>query len=493
VVRLTGTLIQVPDNRSGTVAFTGCHSTAPLTVSRAVVGRCGGSNSPGGLVAKRNKRGRRADAKGAAPLEQAHDSNRAPASGASPSLAEAPPDIPKGARGLLGEKSVRGFTIIGVIAALIAIYPIFADDDASLEVIAFEVRDPGEVDATVYDVSDPEGSQQQQTINTNQFDITLQNDGGMSAFIEEIEVTLKYAQQMEDCRQSGGEMRVSAEYTVPVPVDGRAVPFDLSRDISFEVEAGRVDRMSISLGPEEQSISSAVPWVYAAEISLRYNGGDETVKVGSGAVLARPGEAAGQLEAALEGNFKDCVAVNADMFDEAIAEADEASAELREMQASFRAALAPSSTVPATPAVASCLTGGAAAMDIVSACFTYRADTLEAVVETTPSLPPMVSHVVMSIEQKPDGAPLRWASRWFGDQWGAGFVTDDLQEDQYGGNGCGPCAVEGDARGFTSSTPTYGLFTATTLSVRVSLVDFSIPESPVVLVSYGPVEVQQGR
>jgi hypothetical protein len=230
-----------------------------------------------------------------------------------------------------------GATLIAAAAIVVALLPT-EETRARLEVERFAIQDPSAVEADMSNASAPTEQPTSVTVNTNLLDVTLRNTGTVAAFISDAEITVRYAKQLKNCEHSGGEARVSAQYSFKVPRDvssGQVV----GREISFEVGAGAVDRLAFSVGPVEQSGSSAVPWLYVVDLKLKYSDSDDYFEVGSAALLARPGDGARQLKAGVEGGDYECLQQNADMIVGALALTKNASVELLELSAGHTAAL----------------------------------------------------------------------------------------------------------------------------------------------------------
>src|SRR3954466_7228046 len=82
---------------------------------------------------------------------------------------------------------------------------------------------------------------------------------------------------------------------------------------------------------------------------------------------------------------------------------------------------------------------------------------------------------------------LRWAARYFDDQWGVGFVEDDDPATLlYAGNGCGPCTIFGNGRQVELAVPPGATeLTLKNLLITVEVQDFADPENPITISTVG--------
>jgi hypothetical protein len=278
-------------------------------------------------------------------------------------------------------------------------------------------------------------------VNTNLLDVTLRNTGTVAAFISDAEITVRYAKQLKNCEHSGGEARVSAQYSFKVPRDvssGQVV----GREISFEVGAGAVDRLAFSVGPVEQSGSSAVPWLYVVDLKLKYSDSDDYFEVGSAALLARPGDGARQLKAGVEGGDYECLQQNADMIVGALALTKNASVELLELSAGHTAALGSDGKAPAQEVCVE-QTSSASRILIQNTCFKLTNRELTARVGLAQANTPEGAQILFRIGSPDAGLNLRWAALFIQGEWRAGFVERDGSRAP-SGTGCGICSVKFD-------------------------------------------------
>jgi hypothetical protein len=57
----------------------------------------------------------------------------------------------------------------------------------------------------------------------------------------------------------------------------------------FEVEVGKVDRFTFSVGPDVQRASMEIPWLYVMDVALQYDESSKAFSIGTVAVDAQPG------------------------------------------------------------------------------------------------------------------------------------------------------------------------------------------------------------
>lgn len=169
---------------------------------------------------------------------------------------------PAGARRRLGHaaKHPAWVSIAAVVSALTVAVAIGA--------YLMSGSGPGELQlsaVTLDRVTDVQGARIDRTGNTpaddwsvgaTPVDITLKNMGGDAATITAVEAELVSEEQIADCAHPGaGPAGITAEYSIRLPVDdrGRYQMAPVSMNADFTVEPGRVGRMVVTIGPEEQT------------------------------------------------------------------------------------------------------------------------------------------------------------------------------------------------------------------------------------------------
>lgn len=88
-------------------------------------------------------------------------------------------------------------------------------------------------------------------------------------------------------------------------------------EISYKVEAHSIDRLTFTLGPETQTFSANIPWIYVVQVAAEYDDGSGPLQLGTAAFLARPDGGQAQLQAAIDSGQYDCIAANASFINDA--------------------------------------------------------------------------------------------------------------------------------------------------------------------------------
>ncbi|WP_152989988.1 hypothetical protein [Frankia sp. ACN1ag] len=206
-------------------------------------------------------------------------------------------------RRIVSEGSARFWTVVGGICAvlalvltLITILPHGEDvvrtqavpAPADLRVVGFSLADPTSVDADVLSGGDPTPAAGT-SIKSSTIDLTLENMGDFPALITSATLTFHYQQRVADCRQSGGPVTISGSYSIKVPSQVQKVPFSVARPMNFEVKPKALDRMTITLGPQE--LGETEHWLYDFDLVLRTRDG-QSIPAGRASVMSPPGEPA---------------------------------------------------------------------------------------------------------------------------------------------------------------------------------------------------------
>ncbi|MGY6658592.1 hypothetical protein ACXIZN_41185 [Amycolatopsis sp. TRM77291] len=237
---------------------------------------------------------------------------------------------PRKRKWLIAITVVVVLTLAGVFVLLYRTVP-----RPDLEVSDFSIQPPSKVAAkqhAVYyiDSRTEEEVRGNDPIDATAIDVTLKNNGTVPAVLLGSDVTVLFAEQLDDCNERGGDVKVAAEYSVKLPEDMPARPFPIPRDIRFEVRGGTTDRFTLSIGPQEQTGSSTAPWLIVAEVNLRQDDGT-TARAGTAALVTFPGQGLENLEVAPLAN-RDCIRKNGDKVAKALSLQAEAQAdELKEL------------------------------------------------------------------------------------------------------------------------------------------------------------------
>ncbi|MCO1575496.1 hypothetical protein M8C13_06960 [Crossiella sp. SN42] len=207
-------------------------------------------------------------------------------------------------------------TVLVLVGVIVLINRTIARPD--LELSAFAVQKPSKVAADSVNVATGEVTPGKE-VDATAIDVTLKNNGTAPALLTAVIVKVKHADTLQDCRMMGGEARISAAYTIrlPEPVSGEdvpSVPFEMRKDIRFEVRGGTVDRFALTIGPSLQAASNSTPWLIVGDVELVRDDG-KVLPVGTAAVVTEAGEGLTNLSTAPVEEME-CIAENARKIDE---------------------------------------------------------------------------------------------------------------------------------------------------------------------------------
>lgn len=168
--------------------------------------------------------------------------------------------------------------IVSVLATTFQIYQATRDDPADLEIAMTSIGGPLDVPAIGIDLASNSAAPQIPVgiFRASPIDITLRNTGGEPTLISSVIVDVEHFERLSDCTTSGaGPAGVSAEYTVRLPeasVGTGPALGEVNHDVRFEVKAGSVDRMQLTVGPEVEGLGN-YPYVLGLKVSLIESGG----------------------------------------------------------------------------------------------------------------------------------------------------------------------------------------------------------------------------
>ena len=130
------------------------------------------------------------------------------------------------------------------------------------------VRTTDEISAQMLDGSDP-GWSLDANVNASAVDVILENTGGRPALITSVEATIHDVIRLERCLAGGGAVYVAALYSIIVPVgdDGLSHAGQFRADLPFEVEGNSVDRLAITVGPDQSGFDD-LSYVYDTDLRL---------------------------------------------------------------------------------------------------------------------------------------------------------------------------------------------------------------------------------
>ncbi|MGV9613186.1 hypothetical protein [Nocardia xishanensis] len=288
------------------------------------------------------------------------------------------------------DKRMRLLILAGIVVTVLTgatvIYALLPDPPRpSLELAALAVAQPEQIDG---EVSGSVGMPPKPfSIGATNADITLKNNGSAPALITAANVEVLFAEQLDDCVMAGGGPSViSAHYTAKLPIPIPSRPFAVTRDMRFEVKGGAVDRLSFSVGPEQQNISSPKPYLIVARVALVHDG-SASLEIGNIAVVTNTNAIRRQ---AAEPVDIQCVEKNSALLDSLYEIQAVRSAEIDHLRDRYREIRAPETA----PAQQRCQSWQEPS-PIPQLCATYRQHELSVSVRLTE--PPVVDKTMIVI------------------------------------------------------------------------------------------------
>ncbi|WP_460698983.1 hypothetical protein [Nocardia thraciensis] len=276
------------------------------------------------------------------------------------------------------DKRTRLLIVAGIVVTVLTgatvIYALLPDSPhPALELAALAVAQPDEIDGEVTGL--PGDPPQPFKIGATNADITLKNNGSAPALITAAKVQVLLAEQLEDCAKAGaGPSVISAHYTAKLPMPMPSRPFAVKRDMRFEVKGGSVDRLSFSVGPEQQNISSSKPYLIVAQVALIHDG-SASLDIGNVAVVTNTDAIRRQAAEPLD---MQCVERNSRLLDSVYEIQAVRSAEIDHLRDRYREILTPETT----PAQQRCQSWPESSQ-IPRLCATYRQRELSVSVHLT--------------------------------------------------------------------------------------------------------------
>jgi len=372
---------------------------------------------------------------------------------------------------------IGGFA--AVLAIVITVWQVNASDDNGddprLTLERVGVNDGVRVQADTADASTPEVVSGSAETQTSEIDVRLKNTGGVSAFVSKANATILSAQPLEDCIEAGGEVRATGSYSITVPNRPISEPLQVSQEIDYQVEAGKVDRLTFSVGPDRESLSSVEVWVYVVDLELEFDGPSSPLRVGPVALISRSGGGAKQLDSAIAKGYFECAEGNLSIFKDAVGLANTNSAELEELIARSEAEL----ESDGSPAAEQCLTDGSGGLRIAEICMRFSRREIVARITFAQEPPPSVTQVMLEVQATGSASRLRWVARLYDVGWRVGFIEeDDPATIRTAGHGCGPCQIFGGGREVELTSPPGDLRNTDEVSITAELQDVADPDIP---------------
>lgn len=220
--------------------------------------------------------------------------------------------------------------VVGVALSVVQLALPSHNGGPALDVAALAIgMEPYQIDAVNgSSIPNDEGSDRPTRLDVSPIDITFKNTGGEPSIINKAEAELLYSTMLHDCTRSGaGPAQVTANYALTFPLVEEGEYSDLapstSADIDFVVPPGSVERMQLTVGPQEQS-GNSYPTVLAVRIFLFHDDGSK-LDVGTVAVAASTKQMEKQIS---EADDPECAAESLAELDQLYAVATVHSAEL---------------------------------------------------------------------------------------------------------------------------------------------------------------------
>lgn len=293
-------------------------------------------------------------------------------------------------------------TVLVLVGVIVLINRTIARPD--LELSAFAVQKPSKVAADGVDVSTGEVTPGKE-VDATAIDITLKNNGTAPAVLTAVIVKVRYADTLQDCRMMGGESRISAAYTIrlPEPVAGEEslrAPFEMRRDIRFEVRGGTVDRFTLTIGPSLQAMSNNTPWLIVGDVELVRDDG-KVLPAGTAAVVTQAGEGLANLSGAPVEQME-CIEGNARKIDEVFEIPAVRTDELDELRTRY-AKLSKASKADARETC-----GGQAQAAVTKVCALLGGDVFQVSVQLAAPPTSGISGMVLRMRDEGSGLAYEW-------------------------------------------------------------------------------------
>lgn len=224
--------------------------------------------------------------------------------------------------------------VIGVVISGVQIVQAMDTPPPNLEIALLSTTGAQTITGTISDATGnyPDSPAE---VGATPVDITLKNSGGEPALISRIDTDVVFAETLRDCTLSGaGPALVSANYAVKLPTDvatGTLRPGLTSTETRFEVKAGAVDRMELTIGPDRQPASGSYPVVLAVHLTLIHDDG-QTLDAGTISTVTTSEYAEKQINGKLDA---ECAADNLAVLNALFATQSIRSTELEQLRAAY--------------------------------------------------------------------------------------------------------------------------------------------------------------
>lgn len=183
--------------------------------------------------------------------------------------------------------------IVGLVLSAVEVYQALRTPPVDLEVVALALDSQQSLQGTLTG-----GADGVRSVEFTPIEITLQNKGGEPSLITNIKAEVVFFQQLQDCTFTEPPPEaLTAKYNLAIPIAGvEPAKTDIASEIRFEVKAGAVDRMVLSLGPQTQAAFATAPMVITAKLTMVHDD-DQVLEVHGVSLVTTVGTAEAQIEA----------------------------------------------------------------------------------------------------------------------------------------------------------------------------------------------------
>jgi len=238
-------------------------------------------------------------------------------------------------------------TLVGVLTLVVAGVGYFQSTNkpGGLEVSAVTVENVIELSGAQVDATGYTSEQFAMDVGATPVDVTLKNNGKNALTIKKIEAQLikevsNRDSYVKNCAFSGGgPAAITAEYTLSLPVDsnGQLTRQPAFTDTEFKIEPGDVERLSVTIGPGEDSFYS----LRIIEVGLRLVQDDnEEVSLPNIVLITPQNHVQEAIEMANSRDmYRNCLETSIATLDDALKVDGVHSASLAELRDAYQAAL----------------------------------------------------------------------------------------------------------------------------------------------------------
>jgi hypothetical protein len=194
----------------------------------------------------------------------------------------------------------QGFGVVVALLGLLLAYLSFREDHKAnvlterqvsattsvpkspLQVAAFKVVSPVEVDAIVSYAGEPDRNDK---TYGSLIDVTVKNVGDDSLVLTTAVFEVVRAEPLKECEGGGGPLVITGLYDVPLPKSIPRLPFVARKQLTFEVKPHVADRLAFKIGPRKL-VEGDWPVLYHVQVSLQHDAAARPMRVGSAILVA---------------------------------------------------------------------------------------------------------------------------------------------------------------------------------------------------------------